>query len=169
MSFFKESLESFINTDRKNLKYTFGDKVSKIVFDTTPAIAYDYLFIEPAHEYSFLHEEFNKTNSEDYPGKSDYAIYFEKIKSLCRSTLDESLNKKEHIHIVNPNKRIANILKEIFGKSGSYEDWPPIMQFALYTNKNDKKSPRIFCAIGNYAIIHILFYDPFHKICSSDS
>lgn len=167
---FIDNLEEFIAKENTNFKYGAGDKITEIVLDTTPIIAYDYLFFEDNNEHSFHNEELNKNSSEEFPNKSDYAIYFEKIKSFCCRTLDESLNNldyKEHTHIVNPNKRIGSILTKIFGKSLKHEDWPPIMQFCLYTNQKDDKAPRIFCAIGNFAIVYILFYDPYHKICSS--
>jgi hypothetical protein len=171
MTHLVDSLEDFIAREGTTLKYSVGDRNIKVDLDATPTISYDYLFIEDDSEHSFHNEEFNKLSSEQYPDRSDYAIYFEKIKSFCRRTLDDSLNNsnyKEHIHIIKPNKRIKEILtKKIFSKTLRDEDLPPIMQFSLYTNQNNDKAPRIFCAIGNFAVVYILFYDPYHKICSS--
>ncbi|MDR1553999.1 MAG: hypothetical protein LBS69_11155 [Prevotellaceae bacterium] len=163
-----DSLEDFVAKEGSTLKYRFGDKNIQIDFDATPTISYDYLFIADNSEYSFHNEELNKKSSEEYPNKSDYAIYFEKIKSFCCRTLNESLhnsNHKEHIHTIKPNNKLKKIFTQIFcNKLLKDEDLPPFMQFSLYTNQNDDKAPRIFCAIGNYAVIYILFYDPFHKI-----
>jgi hypothetical protein len=167
---FIDSLDEFIAKEDAKFKYSAGDKVPIIDLDVSPIIAYDYLFLENGNEHSFHNEELNKISSEEYPYKSDYAIYFEKIKSFCRRTLDESLHSskhKEHLHRIEPNIRIKKILTKIFHKSLKDEDCPPIMQFSLYTNKQDKKAPRIFCAIGNYAVVYVLFYDPYHTICSS--
>ncbi|MDR3226363.1 MAG: hypothetical protein LBT56_01660 [Prevotellaceae bacterium] len=165
-----DSLESFVAEEGATLKYSVGDKDINVDWDATPTISYDYLFVEDNNENSFHNREFNKISSEEYPNNSDYAIYFRKIKSFCCRTLGESLNNtshKEHIHLIKPNERLRKILTKIFCKSLRDEDLPPIMQFSLYTNQNDDKAPRIFCAIGNFAVVYILFYDPYHKICSS--
>lgn len=167
---FRDSLEEFVTKENAKFKYDFGDRIPVINFDAKPIIAYDYLFIENGNEHSFHNEEFNNISSEEYPNKSDYAIYFEKIKLLCCRTLEETFDQKytEHIHIINnPNKQIKELLKKISGRPIVNENCPPIMQFGLYTNKKDSKAPRIFCFIGNYATIYILFYDPYHKILPS--
>jgi hypothetical protein len=166
----KDSLEYFISKEnaRNDLKYVKGDKSTEIHLDATPTIAYDYLFLEESNEYSFSNEEFTKNSSEEFPNKSDYAIYFEKIKSICSNTIDKTLNQR-HTHFVNPNRRLHIILKNIFEVDLIDEIQNSILQFPLYTNKTEKgKSPRIFCFIGKYAIIYVLFYDPYHKICSSE-
>jgi len=142
----------------------------KVNFKGKPLISYDHIFLEDGNKYSFSNDELNKKTSEEYPDESDYSIYFKKIKKLCNHTIKESEDDwKEHVHIRdinNTNNKIKKLVYKIFDNLEKIDEFPYIIQFALYTNKNSKKSPRIFGLIS-YAIVYILFYDPYHEMFSS--
>lgn len=166
-----ESISSFVQGERKqygeDLKYKFGDEICNIDDDGTPTIAYDYLYLDSGDKYSFLNPELNQNFSEEFPNESDYAIYFRKIKSFCKKTLNKSLyhsKKEEHIHIVNSNERLVDLLRKTAKTTFNHNNIPQFGQFALYTNVKDNRAPRVFFFIGNYAIVYILFYDPYHEI-----
>ena len=175
MALFCESISEFVNGERElnkpNLKYELGDRIYPIDLDVAPTISYDYLFLDPNHTHSFHNDELNEKTCEEIPDKSDYAIYFEKIKSFCKRPLGDSIDKvnyQEHIHVIPPNRKLKELLK-LASKKSSIEniDLPQFGQFALYTNRGNSKAPRIFFFIGNYAIIYVLFYDPYHEIFPS--
>lgn len=169
MDFF-EQINDFIEFEEEefDLKFRLGQKVYKLNLDFTPTIAYDYLNIDDDLDYSFHHSEFHSFTCEKSPKKSDYNIYFDKIKALCTKTLDDSINNShytEHLKVINPNKKLLDIVKKIFGVSYiSHEQLPQFGELGLYTNKVGNKAPRIFFFIGNLGVIYILFYDPFHSI-----
>lgn len=162
-----DEIQNFIEDEERDLKYRLGDNFT-LSFDTTPSIAYDYLNIDEVPEYSFHHPEFLKSESEEFPNKSDYNIYFHKIKNLCTRSLEDSLYNQpytEHLKTINPNKNLLNVVKKIFKKEHiPAEQLPQFGEFGLYTNKGNNRAPRVFFFIGNLGMIYILFYDPFHKI-----
>ena len=166
-----EQISDFIEDEERDLKFILGDKLDSIQFEVTPTIAYDYLNIDVVEDYSFHHNELHSFSSEEYPNKSDYNIYFEKVKSFCSQSLNTSLNcshHSEHLKLVNPNSRLLNVVKRIFNVDRiTDEAMPQFGELGLYTNKNDNKAPRIFFFIGNVGIVYILFYDPFHSIFNS--
>jgi hypothetical protein len=166
---FIDQINDFIEYEESDFKFKIGqDKIVKLNLDFTPTIAYDYLNLNDDLDYSFHHPEFLEATSEEYPEKSDYSIYFEKIKKLCLNTIDDSLNNShytEHLKTISPNKKLLDVVKKIFKVSSIRdEQLPQFGELGLYTNKKGKKSPRIFFFIGNLGIIYILFYDPFHSI-----
>jgi hypothetical protein len=64
-----------------------------------------------------------------------------------------------------------DLLKELTGKERFLaEEIPIVAQFGLYTHKLganrqlNRKSPRIICIIGKYAVIHLLYFDPYHEL-----
>lgn len=162
-----DEIQYFIEDEERDLKYQLGDNFL-IPLTTTPSIAYDYLNIDDVPEYSFHNPEFLKTESEEFPNKSDYNIYFNKIKDLCKRSLDDSLYNlpyTEHLKTIRPNKNLLSVVKKIFKKDYiPDEQLPQFGEFGLYTNKNNDRAPRVFFFIGNVGMIYILFYDPFHKI-----
>jgi hypothetical protein len=163
-----DEINNLIEDQERDLKFRLGDGIYPINFDTTPTIAYDYLNIDDDLDFSFHHDEFNKSLSEQYPGKSDYCIYFDKIKNLCKKSLEESLNNShhtQHLKTINPNNKILDIVKKIFKLDKLYpEQLPQFGEFGLYTNINSNRAPRVFFFIGAAGMIYILFYDPFHLI-----
>lgn len=166
MNNFKEIIRDHFEEEHRDLKYKIGDRLEHLRFNLTPTIAYDYLLTDTNDPYSFLHPDLNKCQCEDLPGKSDYAIYFEKINSFCKKTFDEILNQsnfKEHIHKVNTNPTLRGLLQQIFKKRITSLNLPDIWQFALYTNKKDNRAPRILFFIGDYGVIYILAFDQWHE------
>lgn len=162
----QEIIREHIEEENLDLKYKIGDRLERIQFNMTPTIAYDYLLTDINNQYSFLHPDLNKCQCEDLPGKSDYAIYFEKISSFCKKTFNEILNQsdyKEHIHEVKMNQTVRDLLQQIFKRRITSTNLPNIWQFALYTNKKDNRAPRILFFIGNLGIIYILAFDQWHK------
>lgn len=162
----QEIIREHIEEENLDLKYKIGDRLERIQFNMTPTIAYDYLLTDINNQYSFLHPDLNKCQCEDLPGKSDYAIYFEKISSFCKKTFNEILNQsdyKEHIHEVKMNQTVRDLLQQIFKRRITSTNLPNIWQFALYTNKKDNRAPRILFFIGNLEIIYILAFDQWHK------
>ena len=166
-----DQISDFIDAEERDLKFRLGDSLVKLQFDFTPTIAYDYLNITDDLDFSFHHSEFHLVSSEENPQKSDYQIYFEKVKLFCTNTLDDSLNNsdyREHLKLVSPNKNLLDVVKKIFNVDYiSPEQMPQFGELGLYTNKQNSKSPRIFFFIGNIGIVYMLFYDPFHLIFNS--
>lgn len=171
MDDFFEQINDFIEFEESDFKFKLGQKVYKLNLDFTPTIAYDYLNIDSDLNYSFHHNEFHEFSSEIEPGKSDYNIYFDKIKTLCSRTIDESINEShytEHLKVISPNKNLLDVVKKIFGVTHiPHDQLPQFGELGLYTNKDGTKAPRVFFFIGNLGIIYILFYDPFHNIFPS--
>ena len=143
------------------------DLLDKYDFETT--ISYQYLLLDAEHPFSFYNSDFNQVHSEEFPGKSDAMIYLSKVKILCKKSLyetmtDEDFLRREHIHKVSVNPTLKKLRERIFKRRDTSNTQKDIWQFALYTNKNDNRAPRILFFVGNYGILYILAYDPKHEI-----
>jgi hypothetical protein len=159
-----EEIENLIEDEGRDLKFKVLDKLTPLNFDCTPAISYDYLFLDENEEYSFLNPEINKQTSEEYPNLSDSQIYFQKLNEICTSNFQDLNDSTFFFQMINPNRNIKNVVDFIFSKKLQADQIPPFIEIKLYTNKKGNKAPRVFGFIGNANIIYILFYDPFHQI-----
>ncbi len=170
MNDFFDEIKDFLEEEGRDFRYKIGDKAINLHsdLDFTPIISYEYLNIDALADFSFVQPEFQSFTSEQYPDKSDYHIYFETIKYVCSKKLNDLLNEDYTKHfktINNPKKELVEIVSKILNiKNNTKMQLPQLGEFALYTNKNGNKAPRIFFFIGNLGIIYVLFYDPFHKI-----
>ncbi len=148
-------------------KYSFGREIDgKEILNNekeTVLIAYDYIDIDRT-DYCF-----------DQPclDGDDAFNYFATLKEFSKLTakkLTTELHHTHHFHIYSkPNAKLISLVEDISGKSFTPETQPLIGQFALYTEENASrestvKSPRIYFIIGKNAVMHILFYDPYHEI-----
>ncbi len=159
-----EYISDFIDDEGRDLKYKLKDKIFRINDDSTPAISYDYLFLNPSDKYSFLNSEINKATSEEFPNLSDAQIYFKKIQEVCKSDFRNLNDNISFFQMVSPNRELKRVVDFIFSKNLQPEQIPPFIEIRLYKNERSNKAPRVFGFIGNASIIYILFYDPFHEI-----
>jgi hypothetical protein len=161
-----ENLESEINElieyEGRDLKFKIKDEILPLNYFTTPSISYDFLLLDSSDEYSFLNPEFNNTTSEEFPNLSDAQIYLKKLNEICKSNLGEL--SPFSFKTINPNKKIKEKVDFIFSENLKENQIPQFIEIKLYSNRITEKAPRIFGFIGNFNIIYILFYDPFHKI-----
>jgi len=162
-----EEIVNLIEEEGRDLKYKLRDKLYPINFDCTPSISYDFLLLEPQNEYSFSNSEMNVVSSEELPNLSDAQIYFQRIKEICNKCFYD-LEEEYYFKIISPNKKIKDIVQFIFSEKLHAEQIPLFIEIKLYTNKNNKKAPRVFGFIGNASMIYILFYDPFHQIFNKE-
>ncbi|MCH4828617.1 hypothetical protein [Flavobacterium columnare] len=167
----QNQIEDFIEAENRDFLFKVGDKTYKPIEKLKLSISYQYLLNDNS-EFSFKNIEFSKKASQFIKNKTDYQIYFEKISEICN--LEYSFFKEEtkkFIIISSPNKELkaqaCNILKI---KPNELDRIPQLfIEIKLYTNKKNNRAPRIFGFIGHLNILHILFYDPFHKIYSKTS
>jgi len=160
----EDEIKLLIEEEGRDLKFKIKDKVLPINYDCTPCISYDYTFLQPNHEFSFLNSEINNKTSEDFPFLSDAQIYFDRIQKICKSDFASLCTDSFFFRIVSPNKNLKKVADFIFSQKLQPDQIPPFIEILLYTNKKTEKAPRVFGFIGNASIIYILFYDPFHKI-----
>lgn len=160
MSFF-EIINGAIEDGGRDFKIEIGERIV-ISQDVSFSISYDFLLLEG--DFSFNHPEFNKVTSEEFPDLSDAHIYFKRIKELCKHTFAELPDDNVFQIIQQPNETLMKIVGRIFNKKLSAEQTPSFLEIRLYTNKNSNKAPRVFGFIGNFGIVYILCYDPFHQI-----
>lgn len=166
-----EYLKETIDSEGKDLKFKIGDTLFSITENQTPTISYDYLITDNSI-YSFLNPEFTRVNCELHPSKSDYQIYFEKVKSLCKKDLFEALNDTENFKLISLNNELKEILKHHLSfdiNRMSSSQIPQFGEIRLYTNKQKEGAPRVFFFVGSWNIIYILFYDSRHSIFSKSS
>jgi hypothetical protein len=166
-----EEIIDFIENEGRDIKFKIGDDILPIIDNSAPYISYDYLLVDDS-EYSFHSIEFQRINSEIYPHKTDYQIYFDKVKSLCCSNLNSALNDTDNFKMVGTSKNINAILLDKLNIDISKLHSSQIPQFGeirLYTNKNKDGAPRVFFFIGSLNIIYILFYDKGHTIFNAST
>ncbi|OCB69770.1 hypothetical protein [Flavobacterium crassostreae] len=160
----QQQIKDLTEFDEIDLKVKHGDEIFPIIEKSTLFISYDYLLNDDS-EYSFLNEEFYQKNSEFHNNRTDYQIYFEKVKTICSTKFNTVSKDTFNFKVVSLNKNLKEILKSVYDVSGlKAEQTPTFIEIILYTNKKSNRAPRVFGFIGNANVIYILFYDPFHKI-----
>lgn len=103
---------------------------------------------------------------------ADTANYFRIMKYLSGKSIDDLEEMKRELHLYHSttfSKTLREQLQRLTpGKSIGY---PLIYHVGLYTDESGNanrntgtRSPRVFFMMGQYGIIHILFFDPFHEI-----
>lgn len=108
----------------------------------------------------------------------DTRRYFTLLSEFSRCTLAEMLEvkdvKDDEGELLHLNRTyIRGNLRDVFRSLGKEVDDATtiIYHFALYTHRGADacratgvRSPRVYFMVGQYGIMHILFFDPFHEI-----
>ena len=153
-----EEIADFIENEGRDIKFKIGDDILPIIDNSAPYISYDYLLVDDS-KYSFHNANFQTINSELYPNKTDYQIYFDKVKNLCSSNLNSALNDTENFKMIGISKEIKEILLNSYKIDVSKLYSSQIPQFGeirLYTNRKKNGAPRVFFFIGSLNIIYNL-------------
>lgn len=128
---------------------------------TKPVVCYDLIDLSNSN-YSFSQTCFDA---------KDVEAYFNRMKKLCSSNIEDIINNGERDWHLCPTKG-RNIETEIkrITNNPRLNQFPEIMHFALYTSKgmasrqSGVKSPRIHFLVGRNGMICPIFYDPFHEM-----
>lgn len=163
---FFDDLKFMVEDEGVSLNFTLGDKTFSIVNDMSPTLSYEFLITDNS-DYSFLNPDFQKQNCEKDTTKSDYQIYFDKVKLFCSKGLNESISDTDNFKTINANAKIKSILKEHLNIDYDNLDSSSRPQFGeirLYTNRLKEGAPRVFFFVGTMNRIYILFYDSGHSI-----
>jgi hypothetical protein len=161
-----EEITYVIENEGRDIKFKIGDVILPIINNSTPYISYDYLLVDNS-EYSFHSKVFQQVNSEKHKDKTDYQIYFDKVKNLCSSDLNFALNDTDNFKLVGVPKEIKKVFLnnyniDIDKLHGSQT--PQFGEIRLYNNRNKNGAPRVFFFVGRLNVNYILFYDSGHKI-----
>lgn len=125
-------------------------------------IVVSYDLIDITGEYGFQQPMTNE----------DTENYFRIMKCLSGKSIDQLEEMKRELHLYH-SATFSRCLREQLqrltpDKSVGY---PLIYHVGLYTSKDELasretgvRSPRVFFMIGQYGIIHMLFFDPYHEI-----
>ncbi len=155
--------------DIPDLKYSFGDRLpTEVIRDSysrSPVFAFDYLDLDQT-DYHFNQKCFSAFDAKNLLRR------LKEISGLSVDHLIDNTDYSDHFHIYHSlNPCLFDLLKRISGKEHfSNEETPLIGQLALYTNPKganrdkNQKSPRIYFIVGSYAVLYILFFDPYHEI-----
>lgn len=153
-----------IEDNHYNFKYGYLDGVSPLKNDATNRPTVSYLYIDMGTtKYNFNQKDFGKRESKEYLKKMN------KYAQTPLQDLIDNSEHEEHFRIsTNLSKNEKELLKEHIGVPIKEENSPIIGHFALYTEKYEEgkktKCPRIFFLVGEQAIMHVLFFDPYHEI-----
>ncbi len=123
-------------------------------------ISYD--LVDITGDYGFQQEMTN----------ADTVNYFRIMKYLSGKSIDNLEEMKRELHLYHSttfSRKLREQLQRLTpGKDIGY---PLIYHVGLYTAENGDanretgiRSPRVFFMIGQYGIIHVLFFDPYHEI-----
>lgn len=135
-------------------------------YERKPLFAYDFIDLDVT-PYSF---------SQNHLDNTDACSYFAKLKELSNRTINDLLNNSDHklhFHIYPKlTGKQYDLIKQITRRDSiRVEETPAMGQIGLYTageGKADRntgvKSPRIYFVVGEWAVLHVIFYDPFHEI-----
>lgn len=155
-------IEEFNELGRDKV-YLGGDKVFKdnsSVF--RPTISYNYLNINIIPDFCFKQPEFTEF---------DYKIYFEKLKIISNTPLPDLESIKDKgldfkVYTGSVKKELLDCFKKVIGKDTLHANQIPYFgRIGLYNGKKKgDKAPRVFFFVGHYSTLHILLYDPYHKI-----
>ena len=147
-----------------HFNFDFGYEVNPLKSPSKrPTVSYLYLDFNDG-EFKFNTKHFTKKDSKIYLKKMN--LYAQKS---LKELIDNSTNDEHFTVNANLTKKELSLLTKLMGdKEISEENIPILGHFALYTEKYEEgketKAPRIFFLVGEQSIMHILFYDPFHKI-----
>ena len=159
-----QQIKELTEFDGIDLKVKHGDEILPIIEKSSLFISYDYLLNDDS-EFSFNSENFYEKHSEFHDNRTDYQIYFDKVKSICSTRFDTVSQDTFNFKVVSLNKNFREVLKNVYDVSGfKAEQIPTFIEILLYTNKKTNRAPRVFGFLGTANVIYILFYDPFHKI-----
>jgi len=146
-----------INT-ADNLKIRFTNEDIRMSCNVPLVIKYDYIDFKNT-DYNFR-QQFTLEDTQKY---------FEMMNLICRSTINELLDRGDEIHF--RGSSIKGNLKRALQKHlpDAVDAMPSFFHFGLYTNQNaDRKtgvrSPRIYFFLGNNGFAYPVFFDPYHEI-----
>ena len=103
---------------------------------------------------------------------TDTSNYFRIMKYLSGKSIDDLEEMKRELHLYH-STTFSKTLREQLQRltPGKNIGYPLIYHVGLYTDgsgnadrNTNTRSPRVFFMMGQYGIIHILFFDPFHEI-----
>lgn len=103
---------------------------------------------------------------------ADTSSYFRIMKYFSGKSIDDLEEMKRELHLYH-STTFSRVLREQLQRLTPNKKigYPLIYLVGLYTDENgnanrstDTRSPRVFFMMGQYRIIHILFFDPFHEI-----
>jgi len=163
MGYYDDSIRIDIDEENISLKFDIiSDTGFNLYNNKTPLFCYDYLNLSE-DEFSFHHQDFDS---------HDYKIYFEQVKKFSGIPLSELIDdykQSDHFRIsTNPNLTERNLLNAILETTNiAPNQYPPFGHFHLYTPSNKiegQKAPRIHFFLGRFAVLYILFYDPYHSL-----
>lgn len=100
--------------------------------------------------------------------KEDFYIYFEKMIKVTQTTMEDLIEGRTDVEFTiyeYPNNELKEIFDQSIGRRSRKENLPAFGRIALYNSQDGTgKAPRIFFVIGHYSTLHILAFDPEHKI-----
>lgn len=137
------------------------DRYEKRPNDYQVRFSYHYLNIGKVPKYCFNHPEFSA---------DDYKTYFQRVQEYSSCTLDQLVEEysKHNLRISNPSKKDRILLERITGaKNLSYENTPEVGHFHLEESTSSdgrSKKPVIHFFVGRNGVLHILCFDPFHEV-----
>ena len=94
--------------------------------------------------------------------------YFRQMNKYATISMNEIVEKygyTEHFHDSTIRGNILNLLKQKTGKR--IDDEVMIYHFALEPEKkaaDGERNARVYFLVGKFGIVHVLFFDPYHKI-----
>ncbi|MHA7056059.1 hypothetical protein ACWGOQ_0002490 [Aquimarina sp. M1] len=142
----------------RDLSLNIGDNPT-IEEDFKPSISYDLLSYKVEREICLTSENFTK---------EDFHLYFEKMIEVSKTRLGDLLDGNTNLDFkiyTGANKKLKEIFFKSIGVSRTPESTPSFGRIGLYNSKSGvEKAPRIFFVVGHYAKLHILAFDPEHKI-----
>lgn len=145
------------------LKYKIGDDDVRFpnINEYTLLFAFDYLSLNTTkycfNNPSILAEDFIKI----------YEFKKESSKIRIRDFTDNSfIKKKYHFHPIDIFSKpfLINIFTELLGKKMKPYELPSLYQFAIFTDNDTLKAPRIIGFFGKRGVFHILLLDYEHAI-----
>ena len=138
---------------KENLYREISIEDTKLSLNQKMIVCYDMIMLDG--EFGFIQEiDLNNIHG-----------YFKQMKKFSNVSINEAIEKfhyTEHFHRSEIQGKLLTLLKKITGKT--YIDQNVLIyHFALEPENKENKS-RVYFLLGKYGIIHILFFDPDHKI-----
>ncbi|PRX56676.1 hypothetical protein [Flagellimonas meridianipacifica] len=133
-------------------------------------------FIRPSVSYDLLQKNYEPNichTSNDFI-KEDFHDYFDVLKDVCSKSLGELMNEHSNVDFEiysSPNRNLKAVYAKAMGKKNIYQsEMPSFGRIGLYNSLDENgKAPRIFFALGHWARLHVLIFDPLHQIYPSNN
>jgi hypothetical protein len=156
-----EDDDYFTLNNRDSLKYRLTPSDAKLSMSIPGVIKFDYIDLDKT-EYNF----------KQFFEQSEVQFFFERMKLLSSTSMDELKDKARDLHLFRSDIRgklretVAKIYPEMLRSN------PIIYHIALHdtthsefgNRKNGTRCPRLYFMLGTNGHIYILFFDPFHEL-----